>query len=146
MTNQTQPQEPSMIQRTQDAFKSRMNDIRILNELRLMEQDHENDYPNIIEEIKNKYGSPDEYGLSLDFVEEGTFTDQKEPYIRFQLSWGGPSEEFRIYATNEIEFWFMDWYTGEHKNLDDEEKEQVFSFLSACDYNELKDMLGVKEQ
>lgn len=146
METQKQTEEESMIKRTEKAFNSRMEDIKILNELSLMEQDNENDYPNIIQEIKDKYGNKEDYGLSLDYVEEGTFEDQREPYIRFQLSWGGPSEEFRIYATNEIEFWFLDWFKGEHKNLNDEESNELFNFLSCNSYEELKEMLGVNEE
>ena len=36
-----------------------------------------------------------EYGLSWDYVEAEDPT--QSGYYRFQLSWGGPSDEFRIY-------------------------------------------------
>ena len=39
-----------------------------------------------------------EYGLALDYVAPGTFKDQKQGYFRYQISVGGPSEEFRFYA------------------------------------------------
>ena len=52
-------------------------------------------------------------------------TDQETGYWRFQLSWGGPSDEFRIYTVSEdtkdiehIEYWFMDWFDGAKVNAD----------------------------
>ena len=61
-----------------------------------------------------------EYGLSFDYVPEGTFTDQIEAYFRYQISWGGPSTEYRFYVTNpyaagtpyRIEYWYLDWFDG----------------------------------
>ena len=55
--------------------------------------------------------------LSWDYVEPYTFDDQREGYYRLQLSWGGPSDEFRIYTDSsktikEIEYWYLDWYDG----------------------------------
>lgn len=52
-----------------------------------------------------------EYGLDFGFVELGTSSDQTEPYYRYQISWGGPSEEFRIFH-DRVEFWFLDWFDG----------------------------------
>jgi hypothetical protein len=57
------------------------------------------------------------YGLSFDYVPAGTFDDQKSGYFRYQISWGGPSEEIRFYVgydqkPYQIEFWFLDWFTG----------------------------------
>ena len=56
-------------------------------------------------------------GLCFDYVEKGTFTDQERGYFRLQLSWGGPSDEFRIYVDYDksidyIEYWYLDWYDG----------------------------------
>jgi hypothetical protein len=64
-------------------------------------------------------GNIHEYGLSFDYVAAGTFEDQKEGYFRYQLSWGGPSDEFRIFvnpdfSSHRIEYWFMDWFDGAH--------------------------------
>ena len=57
-------------------------------------------------------GSLNEYGLSIDKVEAGTFKNQREDYLRYQLSYGGPSEEFRIYKNGDVEFWYLDWFDG----------------------------------
>ena len=53
-----------------------------------------------------------EYGLNYDYVELGTFNDQQEDYFRFQISWGGPSEEVRFYEDGKIEFVYLDWFSG----------------------------------
>ena len=34
------------------------------------------------------------------------------PYKRYQLSWGGPTEEFRVYLNGDVEFWLLDWFDG----------------------------------
>ena len=57
-------------------------------------------------------GSLYDYGLSIDKVEAGTFNDQRAPYIRYQFSWGGPSDELRIYENGDLEYWFLDWFDG----------------------------------
>ncbi len=66
-----------------------------------------------IEDLGNLY----EYGLSFDYVAPGTFGDQPEGYARFQISWGGPSEEYRFYVgpgfeLQRAEFWYLDWFDG----------------------------------
>lgn len=66
-----------------------------------------------------------EYGLCFDYVAPGTFTGQSEGYFRYQLSWGGPSDEFRFFVSRarhgwsiyRIEFWFLDWYDGASRRL-----------------------------
>lgn len=76
------------------AYESRMDDLRKLC--------------NDTDDIEGFYA----YGLGIDKVEAGTFEGQREDYIRYQLSWGGPSEEFRIYRYGNIEFWYLDWFDG----------------------------------
>jgi hypothetical protein len=66
-----------------------------------------------------------QYGLCFDFVSAGTFTDQKSGYWRFQMSFGGPSDEFRIYTDYEknihyIEYWFLDWFDGANITINDD--------------------------
>ena len=58
-----------------------------------------------------------DYVLSWDYVDPFTFEGQRAGYYRLQLSYGGPSDEFRIYtdgdnAIEEIEYWYLDWYDG----------------------------------
>lgn len=68
-------------------------------------------------------GRFNEYGLAFDYVAPGTFDNQKEGYWRYQISYGGPSEEFRFYASSHqfepyrITYVFMDWYDGHERAL-----------------------------
>ena len=114
-----------------------MEDIKILVELERLESEGV-DCPNIIEKLKNEFGEKEDYGLSFDYVEEGTFKDQREPYIRFQISWGGPSEEFRFYANDTCEFWFLDWFKGEHIKVDGEDLEYLQEFLGCYSWEDFK--------
>jgi len=81
------------------AFNSRMRDIKRILSGKLKDES----------ELPYNIG---EYGLSIDYVEPNTFKDQKKGYWRYQLSWGGPSEEFRVYRGEPVEFWYLDWYDG----------------------------------
>jgi len=85
-------------ERVEQYFKNRIRDIKILFKAK----------ENQTEEL----GNLNEYGLCIDLVEAGTFKGQREDYYRYQLSWGGPSEEFRIYKNGEVEFWLLDWFDG----------------------------------
>jgi len=67
-----------------------------------------------------------EYGLSWDYVLPNTFDNQEQGYYRWQLSWGGPSDEFRIYTDHEkniksVEYWYLDWFDGASITVNDEE-------------------------
>lgn len=61
-----------------------------------------------------------EYGLGFDYVAPETFPDQREGYWRYQISYGGPSEEIRFFASRmpggwslyRAEFWYLDWFDG----------------------------------
>lgn len=67
-------------------------------------------------------GHLNEYGLAFDYVAPGTFGDQRRGYWRYQLGWGGPSDEFRFYCDEgrrpvRVEYWFLDWFDGAHRTL-----------------------------
>ena len=53
-----------------------------------------------------------EYGLCFDYVEPDTFDDQDEGYFRYQLSYGGPSDEIRFYHDGTVEYVYLDWFVG----------------------------------
>tara|TARA_X000001388_G_scaffold1181_1_gene1368 strand:+ start:206 stop:676 length:471 start_codon:yes stop_codon:yes gene_type:complete len=68
-------------------------------------------------EYENIFDYVNQTALSWDFVEAGTFTDQTVGYFRLQLSYGGPSTEFRIYTDKQFnidraEYWHLDWSDG----------------------------------
>ena len=73
----------------------------------MIEADEEDE---VLEEFYN-------YGLSIDMVSMGTFNRMKEPYLRYQLSWGGPSEEINFYQNGRVEFVFMDWFDSAVKEI-----------------------------
>lgn len=101
----------------------------------------------------NEDGVPDignlnEYGLGFDYVAAGTFRGQREGYFRYQLSWGGPSDEFRFYVGADLEpyrvgYSFMDWFDGAHRNLRGKDLalllELWHGFFDACDLRGMVD-------
>ena len=89
----------------------RLDDLRVLWDL----------YCNDPEDSDDDLGNMNEYGLSFDYIAPETFNEQYEGYFRYQLSWGGPSDEFRIFADKisdynwsvyKIEYWYLDWFDG----------------------------------
>jgi hypothetical protein len=101
--------EPTCKDRINEEFKSRMTNIKSLWE----------DYKNPDSEDTDSFP---EYHLCFDYIAPGTWKNQRKGYFRYQLSWGGPSDEFRFYIDEElnlykIEYWFMDWFDGASKKL-----------------------------
>jgi hypothetical protein len=99
-------------ERLNSELQDRLKDIRTLWRL----------YQRNPEVTHKELGKFEEYGLSFDYVAKGTFQDQKRGYFRWQLSWGGPADEFRFYLDEdldavEIEYWFLDWNDGASKRL-----------------------------
>jgi len=78
------------------------------------------EYGDLYENGNDAYPPFHEYGLSFDFVESDTFDDQTEPYWRYQLSWGGPSDEIRFFA-GRTEYWFLDWFDGAYRDISSEQ-------------------------
>ena len=66
-------------------------------------------------------------GLCFDRVEAGTFKDQRAGYWRWQLSWGGPSEEFRLFDNGDLEYWYLDWFDGACVKVQDEIFENIMA-------------------
>ena len=63
---------------------------------------------NYFHEYEDLFDYVNQTALSWDYVE----ADGKQSgYYRLQFSWGGPSDECRIYS-NLIEYWYMDWFDG----------------------------------
>ncbi len=96
------------------------------------------DLDEITDEIRSSYG------LSFDYVEPDTFQDQPEGYWRYQISWGGPSEEVRFFACpdgrggwslHRAEFWFLDWFDGASRRLHGDQLETaraMFDDFAEC--------------
>jgi hypothetical protein len=88
-------------------YRSRMTDIRTLWEA------YKADPEASVEDL----GTWNEYGLCFDYVAKGTFTDQKRGFFRYQISCGGPQDEFRFFVDEQldidrIEYWYLDWFDG----------------------------------
>jgi len=93
-------------ERVADAFASRMADLR-----KLWQAGYGVEVENI--------GKLEEYGLAIDKVEPDK---RGHPgYWRYQLSWGGPAEEFRYYDGGRVEFWLLDWWDGASVAVSDQD-------------------------
>lgn len=116
-------------QRVEEHLQSRTHDLRRLWEAYCKGEDNAEE------------GNLCDYGLSFDYVSPDTFSDQREGYFRYQLSWGGPSDEFRFYtnpdfSVHRIEYWFLDWFDGAHRTLsgeDDKFLQELWAWFSECD-------------
>ena len=100
----------SCAQLVQGEFEDRLKDLKVT--------DPENE--NYIE------------GLCFDYVGPGV--RPMEGYWRWQLSWGGPGDEFRIYinpdkSVHRIEYWYMDWYDGAKVTLSPETHSDAWQLL-----------------
>ena len=104
--------------RVKIAFASRMADIVALYKAK--------------DNTTKELGSLSDYGLCIDVVRAGTFPHQRADYLRWQLSYGGPAEEFRIYKNGDVEFWYMDWFDGASIDLEDQVAEII---INICDVN-----------
>lgn len=112
---QAKPKDNSCKSRIEGEVKARLRDLRRLWEA----------YQNGAEgeEIESIF----DYGLSFDYVAPGTFSGQKEGYFRYQLSWGGPSDEFRFFVNpdlscHRVEYWLLDWFDGAYQVLTGEDE------------------------
>jgi hypothetical protein len=112
--------------------RNRIDDIK-----RLWAADQAGEDSDLYKETEKELGRFNEYGLSFDYVAPGTFNGQRRGYFRYQISWGGPSEEFRFFCDENkkcvrVEFWFLDWFDGAKKILaGDDEKlmTEIFDFF-----------------
>lgn len=70
------------------------------------------------------------YGLCFDYVESD---EETEDYFRYQFSWGGPSDELRIYENGSLEYVYLDWFVGVGFNVTkDETMQAVKTFFDEC--------------
>ena len=121
-------------ERIKSEFQNTMETLTALWEL----------YQDDPEAYHDDYGNFEEYGLAFDYVGPETFNDQEEGYFRYQLSWGGPSDEFRFYANKgqynnfipyRIEYWFLDWFDGASLTLYGDDKKlltEIFGWFDDC--------------
>jgi len=66
-----------------------------------------------------------EFGLCFEKIENAPrwYLDKSHNYFRWQLSWGGPADEFRIYLTGDekierVEYWYFDWFDAANLKIE----------------------------
>lgn len=87
-------------------------------------------------------GSVYDYGLAFDYVSPDTFSDQPDGYFRYQLSWGGPSDEIRYYIDpwdaeadpyhvqpGRVTYVFLDWFDGEQRELRGDDRRTALDYF-----------------
>lgn len=118
--------QPSCEERINEHLTSRLEDLRTLWEA----------YCNGEEDVEDLVSIHD-YGLSIDYVpHDGKFNDDPG-YLRYQISWGGPSDEFRFYLDADqdcykIEYAFLDWGDGATRRLYGEDRDlmmEIYEWL-----------------
>ena len=113
--------------KVQDSLKNLLNDWLLASvycgqnkeqlKLNWLKQGHDIDVVEDYIQYDSLFDYVNQTALSWDFVEANTFSDQKVGYYRLQLSYGGPSTEFRVYTDKDlnidrIEYWYFDWFDG----------------------------------
>ncbi len=131
-------------ERVEYQFNSTMADIRVLTWLDTEEPEDNEKYESSAEndehdgktasKLREELGELNDYGLSLDIVQPGTFEGQRERYKRYQICWGGPSSEFRIFEDDSVEFWFMDWFDGASVNVTGEDAEIIRQIVEVIEW------------
>jgi hypothetical protein len=122
--------QPTCEERIDKELEERLTDLRKLWEL-------EKEDPGASDE---DLGTFNEYGLCFDYVSPNMFKGQRRGYFRYQLSWGGPSDEFRFECDENlrptrISYWFLDWFDGAHRNLKGDDLnllEKIFEYFHEC--------------
>ncbi len=123
-----------------------------MHENRLNRTDDINELPDSVLDNVREYLETtfNEYGLCFDYVELGTFGDQDQDYFRYQISWGGPSEEIRFYENGAIEFVFLDWFCGVGFNLNRDETgraiQQYFEDVEMLNFTQKREETGYFEK
>ena len=83
---------------------------------------------NAEEQETENLGELNNYGLGIWFNQAGDH-EQREPYYQYQLSTGGPGDEFRIYLNGDVEYIYLNWFDGETIQVEDQElKEILYNF------------------
>jgi hypothetical protein len=123
-----------------------------------------NDYFNLNDEDKSKHDKHEDLqsyedlfdyvnqsALGFDFVSVNTFKGQDRGYWRFQMSWGGPSDEFRIYVDEEnqieyIDYHYLDWFDGASVRARHDIIYNICqTFLEGCDCKDLSEIYKEEE-
>jgi len=85
---------------------------------RAAHDDHEN-----LKNYEDYYDYANQLGLSFDYVAPSA-DGRRCGYWRWQLSYGGPSDEFRVYTDiskniDRVEYAYLDWFDGASHQIRD---------------------------
>ena len=106
-------------------------------------ESQEEDYKNFKDEgdYESLYDYVNQTALSFDKVHKNSKENIDRSYYRLQISWGGPSTEFRAYLNADhdidyIEYWYLDWFDGASINIPRDSKswEVVEDFVTIETY------------
>ena len=85
-----------------------------------IEQNFQDRYLELQKDMQYVIFSPANYfekkGLGIDLIEKDDL-DLDDHFIRYQLSWGGPQDEFRFWKNGKISYHFMDWFDHAEKDI-----------------------------
>ena len=106
-------------------------------------ESQEEDYKNFKDEgdYESLYDYVNQPALSFDKVHKNSKENIDRSYYRLQISWGGPSTEFRAFLNADhdidyIEYWYLDWFDGASINIPRDSKswEVVEDFVTIETY------------
>ena len=106
-------------------------------------ESQEEDYKNFKDEgdYESLYDYVNQTALSFDKVHKNSKENIDRSYYRLQISWGGPSTEFRAFLNADhdidyIEYWYLDWFDGASINIPRDSKswEVVGDFVTIETY------------
>ena len=97
-----------------------------------------------LEDIIKHENDPEKHEEKINELEESILSIDVSKTYDILLSWGGPSDGFKVDTDKDdeltsIRYWFADWFTYDEIKLQEEEKD---NFLSAYGY--LLEGLGIK--
>ena len=106
-------------------------------------ESQEEDYKNFKDEgdYESLYDYVNQTALSFEKVHKNSKENIDRSYYRLQISWGGPSTEFRAFLNADhdidyIEYWYLDWFDGASINIPRDSKswEVVEDFVTIETY------------
>ena len=115
------------------------------------EEKSKNEKHDDLQSYENLFDYVNQTALGFDFVPVDTFKDQERGYWRLQLSWGGPSDEFRIYTNEEnqidyIDYHYLDWFDGASVRVKHDIIRNICEmFLDGCDYKDISEIYKQEE-
>ena len=107
-------------------YKARLVDLQAASDYFSIEKESAraaHNWHKDLNHYEDYYDYINQLGLCFDFVEANTFDNQPCGYWRWQLSWGGPGDEFRVFTDvnkniDRVEYVYLDWFDGAIHKVD----------------------------